>query len=332
MPLKSGKTHALLATLALCLGVVLGAGNALAGSPVFVSILPQKYFVEKIAGDLAEVSVLVMPGASPHTYEPTPRQMTALAGAKAYFSIGVNFEEVWLPRINSANPTMRIVATDRGIEKIPMAAHAHHAEDGGHDEDGGHEDHAHDTAGAAQKDHEHDQAAAHHDHDHDHGTLDPHVWLSPDGARVLARNTCAGLIKMDPANEAVYRANADALLLEIDRVDAEIRTRLDTLPENRRSFMVFHPSWGYFAHQYGLTQIPIESQGKEPSPKGLSQIIKQGRDLGIRVIFVQPQFSEKSAAVIAAEIGAKTAELDPLAEDWAATMLHAAQAISQAAR
>jgi zinc transport system substrate-binding protein len=306
MHLKSGKTHALLAALALCLGVVLGAGNALAGSRVFVSILPQKYFVEKIAGGLADVSVLVMPGASPHTYEPTPQQMTALAGAKAYFSIGVNFEEVWLPRLNSANPNMRIVATDRGIEKIPMAAHDDHDEHDQHDQHGG--------------------------HDHEHGTLDPHVWLSPDGARVLARNTCTGLIKMDPANEAAYRANADALLLEIDRVDAEIRTRLGPLPKNRRSFMVFHPSWGYFARQYGLTQIPIEIQGKEPNPRGLSQIITQGRDLGIKVIFVQPQFSEKSAAVIATEIGATTAELDPLAEDWAATMLHAAQAISQAAR
>lgn len=338
MHLKSEKTHALLAALALCLGVVLGAGNALAGSPVFVSILPQKYFVEKIAGDLADVSVLVMPGASPHTYEPSPQQMTAISRAKAYFSIGVNFEEVWLPRINSANPTMRIVATDRGIEKIPMAAHGHHDEDGGHDEPAGHEDHAHDAPGAAHGDHDRDQArhedhaAAHHDHDHEHGTLDPHVWLSPDGARVLARNTCAGLIRMDPAHETVYRANADALLREIDRVDAEISTRLGSLPENRRSFMVYHPSWGYFARQYGLTQIPIETQGKEPNPRGLSQIIKQGRDLGIKVIFVQPQFSEKSAAVIAAEIGAHTAELDPLAEDWAATMLHAAQAIGQAAR
>lgn len=321
MHLKSGKTHALLAALALCLGIVLGTGNALAGSPVFVSILPQKFFVEKIAGDLADVSVLVMPGASPHTYEPTPQQMTALSRAKAYFSIGVNFEEVWLPRINSANPTMRIVATDRGIKKIPMAAHDRHED---HGEPVGHEGHD-------QARHE-DHAADHHGHDHEHGTLDPHVWLSPDGARVLTRNTCAGLIKMDPANEPVYQANADALLREIDRVDAEIRTRLDSLPENRRSFMVYHPSWGYFARQYGLTQIPIETQGKEPNPRGLSQIITQGRDLGIKVIFVQPQFSEKSAEVIAAEIGAHTAELDPLAEDWSATMLNAAQAISQAAR
>lgn len=320
MHLKSGRTPALLAALALCLGIVLGTGSALAGSPVFVSILPQKYFVEKIAGDLADVSVLVMPGASPHTYEPTPQQMTALSIAKAYFSIGVNFEEVWLPRINSANPTMRIVPTDRGIKKIPMAAHDHHDD---HDEAGGHE---HDQA-------RHEaHAAAHQDHDHEHGTLDPHVWLSPDGARVLARNTCAGLIRMDPAHETVYRTNADALLLEIDRVDAEIRTRLGSLPENRRSFMVYHPSWGYFARQYGLTQIPIETQGKEPNPRGLSQIITQGRELGIKVIFVQPQFSEKSAEVIAAEIGAQTAELNPLAEDWAATMLHAAQAISRAAR
>ncbi|WP_285906947.1 metal ABC transporter solute-binding protein, Zn/Mn family [Pseudodesulfovibrio pelocollis] len=308
----------LLAVVAFCLAATMGVGTARAGTSVFVSILPQKYFVEKIAGDLAEVSVLVMPGASPHTYEPTPRQMAALATAKAYFSIGVTFEEVWLPRINSANPSLRIVATARGIEKLPMDAHHHH-DDEGHDHGHGH-DH-----GAAEHGHGHD-------HDHDHGILDPHVWLSPDGARVLAANTRDGLIKVDPGNEAVYRANTDALLGEIDSVDADIRALLDGLPEDRRSFMVFHPSWGYFAHQYGLTQIPIEVAGREPSPKGLSEVIEQGRALGIRVIFVQPQFSERSARVIATEIGARTAVLDPLAEDWPASMRDTARAIADAAR
>jgi len=272
--------------------------------------------VERIAGDLAHVSVLVMPGASPHTYEPTPRQMAELAKAKAYFSIGVTFEEVWLPRINSANPSLRIVPTARGIEKLPMDAHHHHDDEGhGHDHGAAHHDHGHD-----------------HGHDHDHGVLDPHVWLSPDGAKVLAANTRDGLIRMDPANEATYRANAQALLREIDSVDADIRALLDGLPAAGRSFMVFHPSWGYFAHQYGLTQIPIEVAGREPSPKGLAEVIEQGRALGIRVIFVQPQFSGRSASVIAAEIGAKTAVLDPLAEDWPTAMRDTARAIAQAAR
>jgi len=306
----------LLAAVAFCLAATLGLGAARAETPVFVSILPQKFFVERIAGDLAHVSVLVMPGASPHTYEPTPRQMAELAKAKAYFSIGVTFEEVWLPRINSANPSLRIVPTARGIEKLPMDAHHHHDDEGhGHDHGAAHHDHGHD-----------------HGHDHDHGVLDPHVWLSPDGAKVLAANTRDGLIRMDPANEATYRANAQALLREIDSVDADIRALLDGLPAAGRSFMVFHPSWGYFAHQYGLTQIPIEVAGREPSPKGLAEVIEQGRALGIRVIFVQPQFSGRSASVIAAEIGAKTAVLDPLAEDWPTAMRDTARAIAQAAR
>jgi zinc transport system substrate-binding protein len=314
-----------MAIAVLCLAFLAGMGTARAGTPVFVSILPQKFFVEKIAGELADVSVLVMPGASPHTYEPTPRQMAALAGARAYFAIGVTFEDIWLPRITGANPSLRIVITDRGIDKLPMAAH-HHDE---HEEHPAAHQHGHDDHAAG---HDHDEHGAAHGHDDDNGIPDPHVWLSPDGARVLAENTRDGLIAMDPANEAAYRANANALLLEIDRVDADIRALLAPLPDNRRSFMVFHPSWGYFARQYGLTQIPIEVGGREPSPRGLAEVIEQGRALGIGVIFVQPQFSEKSASVIAAELGARTAVLDPLAEDWPATMRDTARAIAGAAR
>jgi zinc transport system substrate-binding protein len=292
--------------LPLCL--ILMAGNARAGMPVFVSILPQKFFVQKIAGDLADVSVLVMPGASPHTYEPSPRQMAELAAARAYFSIGVTFEDVWLKRIRAANPDMPVIPTDAGIVKMPMPAHGHAEHD--MEKPDGHEEETH----------------------HDQGILDPHVWLSPDGARLVAENTCKGLSALDPAHADAYRANTDALLREIDRVDAEARRALASLPEGHRSFMVFHPSWGYFARHYGLTQIPIESEGREPSPRGLAEVIEQGRALGITVIFVQPQFSEKSASVIAAEIGAQIAVLDPLAEDWTATMTRAAQSIGQAAR
>lgn len=325
MHTRSKRIRILTAIAVLGLAVLAATGTARAGAPVFVSILPQKYFVESIAGDLADVSVLVMPGASPHTYEPTPRQMAALAGARGYFAIGVTFEEVWLPRITGANPSLRIVYTDRGIDKLPMTAH-HHDE---HEERATAHGHGHDEHGET---HGHDDHGEAHGHGHDSGIPDPHVWLSPDGARVLAKNTRDGLIAMDPANEAIYRANADALLLEIDRVDADIRALLAPLPENRRSFMVFHPSWGYFARQYGLTQIPIEEGGREPSPKGLAEVIEQGRALGIGVIFVQPQFSEKSASVIAAELGARTAVLDPLGEDWPATMRDTARAIAGAAR
>jgi ABC-type metal ion transport system, periplasmic component/surface adhesin len=304
--------------LGLTLCLILMAGNARAGMPVFVSILPQKFFVQKIAGDLADVSVLVMPGASPHTYEPSPRQMAELTGARAYFSIGVTFEDVWLSRIRAANPDMPVIPTDAGIVKIPMPAHGHAEHD--MEKPDGHEPNGHEPE-------EHEEETH-----HDQGILDPHVWLSPDGARLVAENICKGLISLDPAHADTYRANTDALLREIDRVDAEAKHVLASLPEGQRSFMVFHPSWGYFARHYGLTQIPIESEGREPSPRGLAEVIEQARALGITVIFVQPQFSEKSASVIAAEIGARIAVLDPLAEDWTATMTRAAEAIGQAAR
>jgi zinc transport system substrate-binding protein len=343
-------TLGILTITALCLATLLSAplaGPARAAMPVFVSILPQKYFVKKIAGDLVDVSVLVMPGASPHTYEPSPRQMAELANARAYFAMGVNFEDIWLPRIRTANPSMPVIRTDAGIAKMPMAAHHHHDEHEGpmghneHEPSMGHPGEGHhdgpppEAMGHPERHHDGDRPQApevmHADH-HDQGILDPHVWLSPDGARIMTENIRRGLAEMDPGHAAAYNANAAALLAEIDRVDAEVRAALSSLPPEHRSFMVFHPSWGYFAACYGLHQIPIEIEGREPSPKGLSQVIDQGRALGITVIFVQPQLSKKSATVIAGEIGARVAELDPLAEDWAGTMLDAARAIGQAAR
>ncbi len=302
--------------LFLLLGLTLSVGLSpvLASETphVFVSILPQRTFVEHISGDLVEVSVMVMPGASPATYEPTPRQMTTLTKARAYFAIGVPFERAWLPRITSVNPDMDVIHTDQGIEKRPMAAHEHHS-------------------GAVRDDHE-----APHGHQGEErgqrqgGIRDPHVWLAPDLVKVLARNIHDGLVRIDPAHRDAYAHNLDRFLDEIDRLDQTLSTIIARFPEDQRSFMVFHPAWGYFADQYGLHQIPIESQGKEPSPKQLVDIVKHGRDKGISVVFVQPQFSDASAGVIAREMGAEVVPLDPLAEDWAENLLRAARAFERA--
>ncbi len=290
--------------LLLAIFVLLTGSRAFAAEKplVFVSILPQKYFVEKIAGDLMDVSVMVMPGASPATYEPSPKQMADLEKSKAYFSIGVPFEATWLKRFAGANPKMTLIRTDSGITKRPMVAHHHH-EKGEH-----HSDH---------------EAPA-------HGILDPHVWLAPEQVRTVAKNICDGLIQVDGAHKADYEANLQSFLKEIDSLDAKIKQILAPLPKNKRIFMVFHPSWGYFAKEYGLKQIPIESEGKEPSPKELVEIVQHGRKLGIPVVFVQPQFSDKSAKVIASEMGAKVVPLNPLAEDWAANLLKVAEAFQSA--
>jgi zinc transport system substrate-binding protein len=284
-------------------------GLARATTTVFVSIPPQVYFVERIAGDLVDTHVLVAPGASPHTYEPTPKQMIALSKAAAYFAIGVEFEKAWLPRIKSTNKSLHIVQTHKEVGKIPMVAHGDHGE----------------------KNEEHNEKG-HADHNHDQNSLDPHIWLSTTNARLIAEFTCRGLIQIDSANTSTYTANLITLLNDIDRLDKDIRQGFKQLPKSKRTFMVFHPSWGYFAKDFKLTQIPIEAEGNEPSPRALAEIIHHGREIGISTIFVQPQFSSKSAKVIAGELNANVVALDPLARDWEQNMRRAAMAIQQATK
>lgn len=304
-----------------------------AKTSVFVSILPQKYFTEKIGGELVDVSVMVTPGGSPATYEPSPRQMTKLTEAKAYLAIGVPFENAWLPRIANANRSMPIMHVDKGITKLPMQAHGHHGkeehpehEKGIHEQHGEEEHHDHDKHDHEEHGHdEHGHHEAHH-----HGMLDPHVWLAPNTVKIVAQNTCAALSDIDPANKQAYRKNLDAFLKEIAALDTDIQQILVNIPHDKRTFMVFHPSWGYFAHQYHLNQIAIEAEGKEPSPKALANIIEHGRELHIPVVFVQPQFSKRSAQVIAQEIGATVIPLNPLAEDWASNLRQAAGAFGKA--
>ncbi len=284
---------------------------------VYVSILPQRTFVKHISGDLVDVSVMVMPGASPATYEPSPGQMTELSMAAAYFSIGVPFESTWLPRISAINSKMSFFATDENIRKWAMAAHQHAS---GHH----HGDH-HDAHG-----HQHDKGHGHEDRHKDDRILDPHIWLDPVLVKIQARTIRDGLVKIDPSNKAIYDQNLKDFLNELDGLDDKIRAMFTSLPEDKRSFMVFHPAWGYFARQYDLNQVPIESEGKQPSPKELAEIVRHGRELGITAVFVQPQFSDKSAQVIAREMGARVVELDPLAENWSENLLHAARALKQA--
>ncbi len=271
----------------ICLPLVMVMTAQLAGAsdplPVFVSILPQKYFVQQIGGDQVDVRVMVKPGASPATYEPKPTQMAALSKAKLYFSIGVPFETYWLKKIVSANPGMRVVHTDEGIHKIPMAAHE-----------------------AADAD------AANTDHGHE--GLDPHIWLSPRLVMVQATHILNALTSEDPTNKTFYTKNHSAFVEKITAMDKTLHELFKAKAMMR--FMVFHPSWGYFARDYGLDMIPIEVEGKAPKPAQLKELIQHARENQIRVIFVQPQFSAKSAKLIAREIQGQVAIVDPLAQDW----------------
>ncbi|MEW6667424.1 MAG: zinc ABC transporter substrate-binding protein [Thermodesulfobacteriota bacterium] len=272
------------AALALCIFSLFPAAGGMADPvPVFVSILPQRYFLQKIGGARLQVSVLVPPGAEYHTYEPKPTQMAALSKARLYFAIGAPFEAAWLPRFTSVNPAMRIVHTDEGIERIPMETHDHHGED-----------------------------------NHPEGEQDPHTWLSPPNVKIMARNIAAALREADPAHRAEYDENGRRFIREIDELDAELRGIFAGSKGLR--FMVFHPAWGYFARAYGLKQVPVEIEGKEPKPAQLKALIEEARKGGIKVIFVQPQFSTRSAETIAKAIGGQVVLADPLHPDWAGNL------------
>jgi zinc transport system substrate-binding protein len=260
---------------------------------VFVSILPQKYFVEKLGGDLVDVSVMVAPGASPAIYEPKPRQMVALAKAKIYFAIGVPFEKNWLGKIGGTNPKMLVVHTEDGIEKMIMKqAHRHGEAEVGH------------------------QVAERGDGETRHGIKDPHVWLSPPLVMLQARNILNALLTVDPVHRPVYEENYKSFIMEVVSLDEEIRTVFVDKGEDLE-FMVFHPAWGYFAQAYGLDQVPIELEGKEPKPAELERLIHDAREKGIKTIFVQPQFSQQTARTIARAMGGQVVPADPLAPDWA---------------
>jgi zinc transport system substrate-binding protein len=263
---------------------------------VTVSIVPLAYFVDRIGGDLVSTNIMVLPGESPHSYEPTADQMKALANSAVFFSIGVEYEDNWLPRFEEINPDLKIVDSSAGIERIEMTAEDDH----GVSETA--EDHSSETG------------------------LDPHVWLSPANGKIIAANVLAALSELDPVHAETYQANTESLLADIDQVDASIRETLSGMEQ--KTFMVFHPSWGYFAHDYGLEQIPVQVEGQDPSASELAGFVETAREHNIKVIFVQPSFSTEDAQAIAQEIGGEIAIIDPLAEDWLSNLQSVAEAFA----
>lgn len=279
----------LLSTPAAFTPLMLTPAHATEPLRVVVSILPQKQFVERIAGDAAQVEVLVRPGQSPATYDPTPAQLVELGRAQLYFRIGTAFEANWVPRFQSQFPKLRIVDTREGIELAPMRD-------------------------------AHGQSAA-------SGARDPHIWTSPRLVKRQAQTVRDALISLAPAQRERFEAGYARYAAELDALDGELRQTL--AGKTQRRFMVFHPAWGYLARDYGLEMIPIEAEGKEPGPKALAALIEQARALGVRVIFVQRQFSRTAAESVARAIGGEVVELDPLAEDFIAQTRRAAAAIAR---
>jgi zinc transport system substrate-binding protein len=274
------------------------AGKKLA---VFVSIPPQEYFLQQIGKQRVDVQVMVQPGANPATYEPKPRQMAALSTTHIYFAIGVPFEKTWLKKIVAANPDMRVVHTDHGIQKIPMAAN--HTESEQHREK---------------------------DHQNRHGELDPHIWLSPALVMAQAHTILNALIETDPDHKALYEANTKVFVSKVEDLDTDLKKNF--AGKQGLQFMVFHPSWGYFARNYGLRQVPVEIEGKDPKPAQLKALIERAKKKHINIIFAQPQFSSRSAELVAKEIGGQVIFADPLASDWEGNLREVAAKFETALR
>ena len=262
---------------------------------VYVSIPPQKWLTDQLGGDKVVTHVLVNKGQDPHTFEPRPRQISALSRSRLYFTIGLEFEKQITGKLGAAVAGLTMVDTTGSLEKIVMA--------------GGHDPHA-----------EHG--------DHRQEATDPHVWLSPLNLIRMADDMAAAMISADPGNAESYRQNLQRTSAALSELHNELAT--DLAPFKGAAFYVFHPSFGYFAREFKLEQEAVEIAGKSPSPRQLSALIARARADGVRIIFVQPQFDVKSAATVAQAIDGVVEPLDPLAEDVAGNLRNIAAKIKTA--
>ncbi|MEE4164508.1 MAG: zinc ABC transporter substrate-binding protein [Desulfocapsaceae bacterium] len=260
---------------------------------IYVSIPPQHWLAEQIAGNLATTEILLEKGQDPHTFEPTPRQIAGLSKAELYFTIGMIFEEHLTEKLTQTNSGLTIVDSSDNIRRRSGTDHHHES---------------HDTHGAS------------------HSEPDPHIWLSPVNLITIAGNMAKAMATADPVNRDTYEQNLRNLEQRLRELDDRIKAKL--LPHEGARFFVFHPAFGYFADEYHLEQVAVEVEGKSPSPRQLFRIVAQARSENIRMLFIQPQFDPNSAEAVAEAIGGTVVELDPLAENIIANIEAMAEAIA----
>lgn len=293
--------------LAGCAGDGVASAGTAKDAPllVAVSVPPQAWLVERIGGGRVRTEVMIPPGYSHVDVPLTPRQMRTLGRAALYLKVGhpaFEFESVQLGPLLASLPGLRIVDMSQGMDLLEGSQEEESA--------GGHDSHGHDS------------------HGHEGG--DPHVWVSPDTFAVAAVNVARALEEADPGHAAEYRAHLRAALAEIRAVDQEVRRQIAGTEPARRKFMVYHPTWGYFARQYGLEQIAIEFEGKEPSAVRLIHLIEEARREGVKVIFVESGFPRESAQIIAEAVGGRVVTADPQDKDWPGNLRRTAAELRKA--
>ncbi len=258
---------------------------------VAVSILPHQWAVDRIGGDLIDSLVLVGQGQSPHSYEPTPRQMASLSAASLWFTSGTDFEAALKPNIRAIYPSLTIIDGTGGVTFRHLEAHAHEEE--GEDEE--------------------------------EESIDPHTWLGSEAYLIFIDHVQQALSEIDPGNASFFAGNAKVLKQEIIEEFESLRREL--APLEGSVALVFHPSFGYFLDEFGIIQEAIETGGKEPTARILSEIITEAKAEGVNTIFVQKQFPVEAARTIAQTLGAQVVPLDPLAYEWLENIRNMGQAL-----
>ncbi len=266
---------------------------------VLVTIVPQAEMVEAIGGKYIDVTIMVPAGKSPHSFEPTPEQMIKVAQATAYFKVGsgVEFEISYMDTILEQNSDLEVFDCSKNINVISFNEHYgmkfYNMTDKNQNQELG-----------------------------NNGT-DPHVWTSPINFIKMTEVVYEGLVQIDPEHQTEYYSNYQTYISKLETLNTNISTLLQ--PYAGKSFMVYHPAWGYFGDTYHLKMIAIEDEGKQPGPAGINAIISQAREQNITVIFVAPQYDTSSAETIASEIDGKVIFANPLMTNYEETITRLAE-------
>jgi zinc transport system substrate-binding protein len=270
------------------------------GKPVVtVSLLPQKYWVDRLASDFVETNVMVVAGAGHSTYEPTPEQMRKITKSDIYFKIGhIDFEYTWMKKFMDSNPAMKVVDLSEGfdlshVEAIPCT-----------------HDHGHGTQ------------------EHHHHGVDPHIWLNPPMVKEMVEKIAQHLRTLVPEKAGIIREREKRFLIEIDSLDNYITERLASI-ENRK-FLLFHPALTWYAYNYNLEQIVIEVDGKEPSPSKMKEIVQRVKSENIKVVLIQNEFPFERALAIAKETNAEVFQIKPLDYNWLSNMFEMTDIVEKA--
>lgn len=258
---------------------------------VAVSIVPQATFVKAVGNELVDVVTMIPPGNSPANYEVTPKKMEDLSKSSIYFAIGVPAEKAnILPEINNFNESIKIVDLSKAVEEVYPVRYF-----------------------SDEEIHEHD-GEIDHEGEVDDDERDQHIWLSPKRVKIMVEKIANELSRVDPDNKEIYISNAKIYIDKLDALDKEITETVSKM--SGKSFLIYHPSFGYFADDYGLKMISVEKEGKEATAKELKEIVDFAREKEIKVVFYQAEIHNKQARVLATEIGGESIELTPLSGNY----------------